>query len=100
MNNTTLTYQLVSIGQSYTTDNIFLMFGGRTADGVTDATYIGHCTKSTIVSISTNQLYPSHLQMCIVNFSDRINNCLLGRKSIHHQEQSGLIIDVLMPLQY
>ena len=27
------------------TDNTFVMFGGRTADGQTNATYIGHCTK-------------------------------------------------------
>ena len=33
------------------TDDRFVMFGGRTADGQTNAIYIGHCTKSTIVSI-------------------------------------------------
>ena len=35
------------------TDNTFIMFGGKTADGQTDAIYIGHCTKSTIVSSTT-----------------------------------------------
>ena len=34
------------------TDDTFLMFGGKTADGLTNATYIFHCTKSTIVSIT------------------------------------------------
>ena len=33
------------------TDDTFVMFGGKTPDGYTNATYIGHCTKSTIVSI-------------------------------------------------
>ena len=32
------------------TDDIFVMFGGRTPEGTTNATYIAHCTKSTIVS--------------------------------------------------
>ena len=32
-------------------DDTFVMFGGETLDGYTNATYIGHCTKSTIVSI-------------------------------------------------
>ena len=33
------------------TDNTFLMFGGSTPDGKTNAVYIGNCTQSTIVSI-------------------------------------------------
>ena len=33
------------------TDDKFVMFGGKTSDGRTNATYIGHCTKSAIVSI-------------------------------------------------
>ena len=32
------------------TDDTFVMFGGYTPDRETSATYIGHCTKSTIVS--------------------------------------------------
>ena len=39
-------FSLVSL-----TNDTFLMFGGNTAAGRTNATYIGHCTKSTIVSI-------------------------------------------------
>ena len=35
------------------TDDTFIMFGGKTPDGKTNATYIGHCTKSSIVSIFT-----------------------------------------------
>ena len=33
------------------TDDTFLMFGGITPDGETNAVYIGNCTQSTIVSI-------------------------------------------------
>ena len=34
------------------TDDTFLMFGGYTSDGKTNAVYIGNCTQSTIVSIT------------------------------------------------
>ena len=33
------------------TDNTFIMFGGETSNGCTNSLYIGHCTKSVIVSI-------------------------------------------------
>ena len=33
------------------TDNTFIMFGGYTPNGETNSLYIGHCTKSVIVSI-------------------------------------------------
>ena len=33
------------------TDNTFIMFGGLTPNGLTNSLYIGHCTKSVIVSI-------------------------------------------------
>ena len=33
------------------TDDTFVMFGGYTPDGDTNVMYIGHCTKSTIVSV-------------------------------------------------
>ena len=39
------------------TDNTFIMFGGLTPNGRTNSLYIGHCTKSVLVSIiitSTN----------------------------------------------
>ena len=42
-------FSLVSL-----TDDTFVLFGGTTANGDTNATYIGQCTKSTIVSIKTN----------------------------------------------
>ena len=34
------------------TDDTFAMFGGMTPDGDTNTLYIGHCTKSTVVSIN------------------------------------------------
>ena len=47
------TFSLTSL-----TDNTFVMFGGKTHDGKTNETYIGHCTKSSIVSIKfTNPLF-------------------------------------------
>ena len=33
------------------TDNTFIMFGGITPNGLSNSLYIGHCTKSVIVSI-------------------------------------------------
>ena len=36
------------------TDDKFVLFGGYSPDGYTNATYIGHCTKFTIVSIPVN----------------------------------------------
>ena len=41
----------ISFSLTSLTDDTFVMFGGETLDGYTNATYIGHCTKSTIVSI-------------------------------------------------
>ena len=34
------------------TDDTFLMFGGITPNGLTNAVYIGNCTQSKVVSIS------------------------------------------------
>ena len=33
------------------TNDTFLMFGGHTCDGTSNAVYIGNCMKSTVVSI-------------------------------------------------
>ena len=57
------------------TDNTFLMFGGETADGRTNATYIGHCTKSTIVSIKYKLTTSLHFQVWLT-LSTVIYQCL------------------------
>ena len=68
------------------------MFGGKTHDGKTNETYIGHCTISSIVSSNS----PTHCLWVWIT----CNFLRLGKRSIHHQELVGLIIDMVMVLQY